>query len=145
MDADALAQASGEFLFIARCPTASLESGKYRPAERAQLWVQAAPDKKKPSENVPTRYIEFEFTSPRKDLAKDQIPELQITWEIHRKESPLGDAKWSDDEVVFAADRSGSEEGTTGGSEGQEEGEERSEERHRRATGAVTFERFLSE
>jgi hypothetical protein len=100
LDADALAVASGEILFVARSQTATLESSKFRPGERAQVFVQSAPDAKEPPKNTPTRYIELEFTSPRKDLARDQIPELHVTWELHRKESGVGKGKWSDEEVV---------------------------------------------
>jgi hypothetical protein len=97
LDADALAWAAEEVLFVARSETASLESSRFRPGERAQVFVQAALDPKaKPSINTPSRYVELEFTSPRKDLARDQVPQLKVTWELHRHEG----GTWSDADVV---------------------------------------------
>jgi hypothetical protein len=96
LDADALAWSAGEFLFVARSHTALMEATRFRPGERAQVFVQSAPDPKKPSANTPTRYVEFEFTSPRKDLARDQVAEVKVTWEVYRVEG----GKWSDATVV---------------------------------------------
>jgi hypothetical protein len=96
LDADALAWAADELLFVARSQTASYESSKFRAGERAQVFVQAAPNPSKASENTPTRYIEFEFTSPRRDLARNQVPELRVTWELYRIEG----GTWTDANVV---------------------------------------------
>jgi hypothetical protein len=87
LDADALAWTAGEVLFVARSQTASIESSKYRSGERTQVYVAAAPDPQHPNPNTPSRYYELEFTSPRKDLARDQIPELTTTWELYRNEN----------------------------------------------------------
>ena len=93
LDADVLAAAVGDTLFVQRSPTAAAKSGGYRAAERAQVFFQQAdkPDLKRP------RYAELEFTSPRQDLAAGEVPELRVTWELRR--SGRG---WSDQAVAAA-------------------------------------------
>jgi len=95
-DADALAWSMGELLFIARSQTAATESSQYRTGERAQVYVAGAPDPQHLNANTPTRYFELEFTSPRKDLARNQVPELTTIWELYRNEG----GKFTDADVV---------------------------------------------
>ena len=45
---------------------------------------------------VKQRYAELEFTSPRKDLARGQTPELRVTWELFRTEQKT----WADRDVA---------------------------------------------
>jgi hypothetical protein len=96
IDADVLAWTAGEILLVARSHPASTESTQFRAGERAQVYVAGAPDPERPNPNTPTRYFELEFTSPRKDLARDQTPELMVTWELYRNEG----GKFADADVV---------------------------------------------
>ena len=101
VDADALAWRAGDTLLIARSPTAGAAANRYRTGERAQVYVQAAPpqhtpQQKKPAPDAPIRFAELEFTSPRKDLAKGQVPELKVTWELRR----IDGSKWKDADVA---------------------------------------------
>jgi len=91
LDADLFAAASGQLLFVERCPTAAQRTEKYRAAERGQLFIQQADP---PKRDIP-RYLELEFTSPREDLAGGRRPELRVTWELHRSEKG-----WTDKSVA---------------------------------------------
>jgi len=91
LDAATLAWAAGEVLFVAHSETAVREANRYRTGERAQVFIQTPPNPQSPS-----RYAEFEFTSPRKDLARGENPELRVTWRLFRIEN----GKWTDAEVV---------------------------------------------
>ena len=93
LDADILAAAAGNVLFIQRSATAAQRTPKYRAAERAQIFIQQADP---PKRDVP-RYLELEFTSPREDLAAGSPPELRVTWELleHSK-------AWTDQSIAAA-------------------------------------------
>ena len=92
LDADILAAVAGDTLFVLRSSTAAQRTEKFRPAERAQLFIQQADP---PKQDVP-RYVELEFTSPREDLAAGKPAELRVTWELHRDEKH-GDEKHRDE------------------------------------------------
>jgi hypothetical protein len=96
LDAATLAWAAGEVLFVAHSETAEREARRYRTGERAQVYIQNAPNPKSPSTNTPSRYAEFEFTSPRRDLARGENPELRVTWRLFRIEN----GTWTDAEVA---------------------------------------------
>lgn len=91
LDADVLAMTKGEWLFVARSQTAGESAAKFRPGERTQVFVPAI----KPNEKGP-KYIEFEFTSPRVDLAQNQTPVLRTTWELFHAEGKT----WTDTDVA---------------------------------------------
>ena len=91
LDADILAAAVGDILFVQHSPTAAQRSPGYRPAERGQVFIQQADA---PSRDVP-RYMELEFTSPRQDLAGGRAAELRVTWEL--QQHPKG---WTDQAVA---------------------------------------------
>jgi hypothetical protein len=91
LDADILAAAVGNVLFVQNSQTAATAARGYRGTERAQVFVQQAD---KPKLDVP-RYAELEFTSPRQDLAAGEVPELRVTWEL--RQHPAG---WTDDRVA---------------------------------------------
>ncbi|MEA2733769.1 MAG: hypothetical protein QOE14_220, partial [Humisphaera sp.] len=91
LDADILAAASGDLLFVQRSPTAALRSPNYRKAERAQVFIQRADE---PKLDVP-RYVELEFTSPREDLAGGKSAELRVTWELRQNAKA-----WTDESVA---------------------------------------------
>jgi hypothetical protein len=86
LDADLLAIASGKTLFVQHSASAAapVNVAGYRRAERAQLFVQQADP---PRRDVP-RYVELEFTSPRRDLAAGQMPELRVTWQLVEASQP---------------------------------------------------------
>ncbi len=90
LDADVLAAAIGNVLYIQRSPTAAAanEPG-YRATERAQIFCQKASGGSTP------QYLELEFTSPRRDLAAGEVPELRLTWEL--RDEPKG---WTDEKVA---------------------------------------------
>jgi hypothetical protein len=96
LDADTLAWSSGKILFVAHSETAQREAIHYRTGERAQVFIQTAPNPASPSNNAPSRYAELEFTSPRKDLAGGQNIELRVRWRLYRIEN----GKWNDAAVV---------------------------------------------
>ena len=89
LDADVLAAAMGSTLFVQRSPTAAATNQRgYRATERAQIFCQKA------SGSTP-QYVELEFTSPRRDLAAGEVPELRVTWELRE------DAKgWPEEKVA---------------------------------------------
>jgi hypothetical protein len=89
LDADVLAAALDSILFVQRSPTASAanEPG-YRATERAQIFCQK-------SSGATPQYLELEFTSPRRDLAAGEVPELRVVWEL--RDEPKG---WTDERVA---------------------------------------------
>jgi hypothetical protein len=100
LDADVLAAATGKTLFVQRSATAaaSIEPG-YRIAERAQIFCQQAdvvPDKENANRSpAMPRYLELEFTSPRRDLATGETPELRVTWELRKASKG-----WTDEKIA---------------------------------------------
>ena len=91
LDADVLAAALGSILFVQRSPTAAAASEPgYRAAERAQIFCQKAS-----GSSTRPQYLELEFTSPRRDLAAGDVPELRVTWEL--RDDPKG---WPDEKVA---------------------------------------------
>jgi hypothetical protein len=91
LDGDILAAALGKTLYIQHSSTAAAANvAGYRRGERAQVFTQQADP---PKRDVP-RYVELEFTSPRRDLAASATPELRVTWQLVESPQP-----WSDKSV----------------------------------------------
>ena len=92
LDGDILAAAFGKTLFIQQCVTAgAAKVSGYRRAERAQVFVQQADP---PARDVP-RYVELEFTGPRRDLASGSPAELRVVWHLAEAQAE-GEAPWTE-------------------------------------------------
>lgn len=99
LDADVLAAAAADTLFVQHSRTAASGSGGFHRAERAQVFSQAA----KTSASPMPLYAELEFTSPRIDLAGRDPAELRVTWELFRSQAQ----KWDDQAVAKLLDNVG--------------------------------------
>ena len=98
IDADALAVAQGDTLFVVRPrseppPTDNRGAG-YQPGEIAQIYAQ--PDDPRAAAQGTPPYIELERTSPRKPLRAGDTLTLDLLWQARR--APTG--SWGDAEVA---------------------------------------------
>jgi hypothetical protein len=92
LDADTFAWANANLLFVQHNVTAMQYPQEYKPAERAQFY---AADPKRIAAAKLTPYVETEFTSPRRDGQRGELPELRVVWELHPAEKA-----WTDQSVV---------------------------------------------